>query len=68
MRYEEFKKAIRDELSANPAGFTWVELRERLALPYKQPCPTWVKWLEREIGLTRARNSGPAYVWRVRPD
>ena len=68
MRYDEFKMAIRGELCENPAGFTWVELRERLALPYKQPCPTWVKRLESEIGLTRARGAGPAYDWRVRVD
>jgi hypothetical protein len=65
MRYVEFRDSVREELGRNPGGLTWVELRERLALPYDRPCPTWVKWLERDIGLSRARGSTAAYVWQV---
>ncbi|HSH95187.1 MAG TPA: hypothetical protein VK968_13630 [Roseimicrobium sp.] len=65
MRYEQFRNSIRDELRRVPAGLTWSQLKERLDLPYDRPCPTWVKCLEEEIGLTRAKGSGAAYVWRV---
>ena len=49
----------------HPEGFTWVELRDRLNLPYDRACPTWVKRMETEIGLVRAKGAGRAYVWRV---
>lgn len=68
MRYEEFKAAIRRELSVEREGLTWAELRERCGLPYERPCPTWTRRLEGEIGLTRRRRpgSGRALVWSVR--
>jgi hypothetical protein len=66
MRYVDFKNAIREELLQNPGGLTWVELRERLNLPYTRPCPTWVTRLEQEAGLVRAKGPGAAYVWKVR--
>ena len=49
----------------HPKGFTWVELKDRLDLPYDRPCPTWIQRMEGEIGLTRVRESGRAYVWKV---
>lgn len=69
MRYQEFRDAIQEELLANPAGLTWAELKGRLNLPYKQPCPEWVKWMEEEMGLSRAREgTGRAYVWKIWTD
>ena len=65
MRYVDFRDVIQETLRQNPAGLTWVELKKRLDLPYKRPCPEWVNRLEGEIGLTRTRGSGRAYVWRV---
>lgn len=65
MRYVDFRTVIRDELLQNPAGLTWKELKERLDLPYDRPCPTWVKRLEQEAGVSRARGSGRAYVWQI---
>ena len=65
MRYEEFRDEIRDELAASPEGLTWAELRERRALPYDRPCPTWVRRLEDEIALERAPGAGRAYVWTL---
>lgn len=67
MRYVEFRSAIEEELLENRAGLTWAELKERLNLPYRQPCPEWVKRMEEEVGLSRARGTGRAYVWRIRP-
>jgi hypothetical protein len=65
MRYQDFRDGIQEELRQNPAGLTWAELRERLDLPYRQPCPEWVKRMEEETGLSRARGSGRAYVWTL---
>jgi hypothetical protein len=65
MRYIEFKETIGDALRQNPDGLTWTELRQRLALQYKRPCPTWTRNLEREIGLSREKGSGRELVWRV---
>ena len=65
MRYVEFRDAIRDELSRNPAGLTWKELRARLSLPYTRPCSSWVKRLEQDISLSRARQPGPEATWKI---
>ncbi len=65
MRYIEFREAISDALRRHPEGLTWAELRQRLALGYERPCPTWTRNLEREIGLSRQKRSGRAFVWRV---
>ena len=66
MRYADFRDVIQNELRRNPAGLTWAQLKESLALPYKRPCPTWVRRMESEIGLTRARGTGRALVWKIR--
>jgi len=69
MRYVDFRDVILEELRQNLAGLTWAELKERLDLPYDRPCPTWVKRMESEVGLSRAKGSGRACVWRVaKPD
>jgi hypothetical protein len=66
MRYAEFREAIQKELVKNPEGFTWAELKERLSMPYEQPCPAWVNRMEQEIGLTRARGAKRAYTWKIK--
>lgn len=53
MRYVEFRDLILKELKKHPEGFTWKELRDRLNLPYKRPCPEWTKRLEKEIGFIK---------------
>ena len=67
MLYDDFRDSIRAELRRCPTGLTWSELRRRLDLPYERPCPTWVKKLEKEIGLRRSRGSTPAFVWKLPP-
>lgn len=68
MRFVEFKHVILEELSRNPGGLTWIELKERLALPYSTPCPTWVSRMEQEDGLYRERGARRAYLWKVSQD
>jgi hypothetical protein len=65
MRFAEFRDAIREELHENIDGLTWAELKERLDLPYERPCQTWLKRLEKEIGLLRVPGRGRGYVWKV---
>ena len=67
MRFTEFRDLIKKELLDHPAGLPWVELRNRLALPYARPCQTWVAQLEREIGLIRKDRVGGAYLWKLEP-
>jgi hypothetical protein len=64
MRYSDFKDAIHQELRRSPQGLTWVQLQERLNLPYDRPCPTWTNRLQQEIGLLR-KKTGRAFLWRV---
>ena len=65
MKYVEFREAIQKELRQMPDGLTWVDLRERLGLPYDRPCPTWTRQLEKEIGLSRVKGRTRSLVWRV---
>ena len=65
VRYEEYRNAVREELQRAPGGLTWAQLKLRLGLPYKVPCPAWTRRLEREIGLTRVAGKGRAHVWQV---
>jgi len=65
MRYLEFKDAIHRELRRSPQGLTWVQLQQRLSLPYDRPCPTWTHLLEQEIGLSRQKGEGRAFLWRI---
>jgi hypothetical protein len=67
MRYVEFRDLIDKGLRENPDGLTWAELRHRLDLPYERACPTWVRRLEEEIGLIRAKGPGRAYIWKLGP-
>jgi hypothetical protein len=66
MKYIEFRDAIHLELIDNPAGLTWIQLRERLSLPYQRPCQTWIAQLEKEIGLNRDSRVHGALIWRVK--
>ena len=68
MKYIDFRHKIQTELCKNPEGCTWAELRDRLALPYEQPCPTWVQKLEKEIDLKRCKGPGRALVWKISLD
>ena len=65
MTYTAFKTAIHAKLIQEPDGLSWKALRDSLELPYERPCPEWVKRLEKEIGLTRFKGNGHAYLWRL---
>jgi len=65
MKFIDFRDEIKKELCRNPEGLTWIELREKLDLPYERPCPAWVQRLEKEIDLTRRKGYGRALVWMI---
>ena len=65
MRYVEFREQIRRVLRSSPRGLTRAELRGRLNLPYARPCPSWVKQMQRDIGLSRPPGPTRAHVWTV---
>jgi hypothetical protein len=65
MRYVDFRDSICRELRKHRGGLTWPELRDRLSLPYKSPCPEWVRRMENEDRLNRERGPGRAYVWKI---
>ncbi len=64
MTYETFKEKIKDLLITNPRGLTWSEIKTRANFPQKVPNNTWVKWMERDIGLIREKTSGNI-TWKV---
>ena len=65
MTYASFRDLIRAELKVNREGLTWQKLRSKLKLPYDQPCPEWMRRMEREIALVREKGEGRALVWRL---
>src|ERR1051325_8705265 len=65
MHYVKFRDRIEEELQRNPNGLTWAALQKRLDLPYSRPCPSWIRRMETEIGLSRTRRSGPALIWKL---
>lgn len=66
MRYVEFRDSIKQALINQPQGMTWKELKTTINLPYKQPCPEWIKQLEVDINLVRERCGGRAYIWKIK--
>ena len=67
MKFTEFRDSIQKELLAHPSGFTWIDLRDRLSLPYEHPCQNWISRLEQEIDLVRKERIRGAYVWKIKP-
>lgn len=64
MQYVEFRDAVQGYLRKRPSGSTWKQLRADLRLPYEIPCPAWVRRMETEIGLHRAK--GPrGKIWTL---
>ena len=64
MSYEKFRDSIQKELKKSANGLTWTEIREKLKLPQKVPNNRWVRQMERDIGLVRAKELR-GVVWRV---
>lgn len=67
MRYVDFRDSIKGILERESEGLTWRELRERLDLPYRTPCPEWLGRMAREDGLVREPGAGRALIWKLEP-
>ena len=67
MHYEKFIELIQNELVKHPDGLTWVELKNKLNLPFDRPCQTWIYQMEQEIDLTRSRKTQRTYIWKISP-
>jgi hypothetical protein len=63
--YEHFRDAIRKVLETSPDGQTWTEIRTKAKLVQKFPNNVWVKRLETEIGLIRAKDEHGIFRWRL---
>jgi hypothetical protein len=67
MSYDEFKTAIAEVLSSAPDGLSWTEIKARLSLPQRVPNNLWVRMMERDINLSRARDQKTGKtVWRIK--
>lgn len=64
MDYETFKKKIITELKAKKDGLTWTEIRNKVGLPQKVPNNTWVRLLEKDVGLMRLKDIR-GIVWKL---
>jgi len=59
MTYEEFKQIIKEELTKEPAGLTWSQIRERRPELYQRfPANQWVRQMEKDIGLCNLDKEG----------
>jgi protein-arginine kinase activator protein McsA len=62
--YEDFRRSVEQALRSAGRGLTWTEIRTTGKLPQKLPNNQWVRRLEGEIGLTRARENG-VILWSL---
>ncbi|MGA1821720.1 MAG: hypothetical protein ACMUIG_04265 [Thermoplasmatota archaeon] len=66
MKYIDFRDRIIEKLRRSGEGMTWSELKDRLDLPYRTPCPEWVNRMERENDLVREKKIGRPLIWEIR--
>lgn len=65
LTYDDFSTRISDTLRAEGRPLTWTEIRTRSGLPQKFPNNEWVRRLERDIGLTRTKDSHGIINWAI---
>lgn len=64
MAYDEFKSAIKTILGAS-GPLTWTEIRTKASLPQRFPNNVWVRRLETDIALNRAKDHRGIILWRL---
>lgn len=62
--YKLFVRKIEALLKAERDGLTWTQIKQRLNLAQKVPNNRWVRQMEKDIGLTRTRETR-GIVWRL---
>jgi hypothetical protein len=65
LTYDDFSAKISDTLRTEGGPLTWTEIRTRAGLPQKFPNNEWVRRLERDIGLTRVKDSHGIINWAI---
>ena len=68
MTYDDFRDAVAKTLGSATEPLTWTEIRTRANLPQAFPNNQWVHRLEKEIGLTRRRESHGIIHWQIARD
>src|ERR1035438_6194557 len=63
LTYDDFRDKIRDALKRG--SLTWTEIRTIAKLPQKFPNNKWVRQMEKDIGLTRKRDSNGIIHWNL---
>jgi hypothetical protein len=66
MTYDDFKSKIAGVLRKAGKPLTWTEVRTAAALPQAFPNNQWVHRMEKDIGLTRRRESDGTIHWQLR--
>ncbi len=65
LTYEAFSAKISAALIEADGPITWTEIRTRAGLPQKFPNNEWVRRLEKDIGLQRAKDSHGIINWSL---
>lgn len=65
MDYERFRDTLRDTLREHGPALTWTEIRTKAALPQLFPNNGWVRRMETDIGLLRAKDGRGIILWRL---
>jgi len=66
LTYEDFRGKIQDVLAKPQSPLTWTEIRTIAKLPEKFPNNKWVRRLEEDIALTRAKDVHGIIKWQVK--
>ena len=65
LTYEDFSSKIAETLKLPGGPLTWTEIRTRAGLPQKFPNNEWVRRLERDIRLQRAKDGHGIITWAI---
>jgi hypothetical protein len=63
MTYDDFCKQVERTLRKADGALTWTEIRTAAKLPQKFPNNEWVRRMEKDIGLSRKRDSNGIIKW-----
>ncbi len=64
MTYEEFRDKIHQRLKGS-GPLTWTEIRTMAKLPEKFPNNKWVRRMEQDIALKRAKDAHGIIKWKL---
>ncbi len=65
MSYEEFSGRIKVVLESATAPLTWTEIRTEAKLPQKFPNNQWVHRMDKDLGLTREKDTHGIIHWSI---